>query len=144
MRKSAAFMRRGMRSTSTRPSRTMSCTQRCLTSKWRSLPTPAYPTGSVSQERNPTPEQREASDLCGKFSFSRTQTYVALSATGTMATKATGFPALVFFEPPASSRIDCVVVFLNSPERLFFSLSYLLPSRNGSIFLLGPCQKFVV
>ena len=42
-------------------------------------------------------------------------------------------------EPPACSRIDCIVVFFNSFELLFFSLSYSLASRNGSIFLLGPC-----
>ena len=59
-----------------------------------------------------------------------------------MATKATGFPALVK-EPAARSRIDCVVVFFKSFERLFFPSSYLLASRTGSIFLLGPCQ-FVV
>ena len=49
-----------------------------------------------------------------------------------------------FIEPPACSRIDRTVVFFNSFERLFFSLSYLLASRNGSTFLLGPCHIFVV
>ena len=35
-----------------------------------------------------------------------------------------------FTEPPACSRVDRVVVFFNSFERLFYSLSYLLTSRN--------------
>ena len=45
-------------------------------------------------------------------------------------------------EPPARSRIDRTVVFFNSFERLFFSLSYLVASRNGSVFLLGACLFF--
>ena len=63
--------------------------------------------------------------------------------TRTMATKATSFPALVM-EPPARAKIDCKVVFFNSFERFFFSLSYLLASRNGSFFQLVPCHMFVV
>ena len=37
-----------------------------------------------------------------------------------------------------------MVIFFNSFERLFCSLSYLLASKNGSLFLQGPCQIFVV
>ena len=45
--------------------------------------------------------------------------------TRTMATKATG-SLRWFIEPPARSRIDCVVVFFNSFERLFFSFVLLV------------------
>ena len=49
-----------------------------------------------------------------------------------------------FIELPPCSRLDCIVIFINSFERFFFSLSYLLVSRSGSLFLLGPCHFFVV
>ena len=49
-----------------------------------------------------------------------------------------------FKESPACSRTDCIVIFFISFERVFFSLSYLLASRNGSTFLLGPCHVLVV
>ena len=47
-------------------------------------------------------------------------------------------------EPPSCSRVDRIVVFFFPFELLFFSLSFLLASRNGSIFLLGPCHKCVI
>ena len=65
------------------------------------------------------------------------------SWTRTMATKTTSFPAL-FHRTSSLFEGHRIVVFFNSFELLFFSLSYLLASRNGSVFLLGPCQNFVV
>ena len=38
----------------------------------------------------------------------------------------------------------CTVVFFKISSNACSFLSYLLASRNGSIFLLGPCQIFVV
>ena len=63
--------------------------------------------------------------------------------TRTMATKATGFPALVY-GTSSLFEVDRTVVFFNSFELFFFSLSYLLASKNGSTFLLGPGHIFVV
>ena len=62
--------------------------------------------------------------------------------TRTMAKMATSFSAPVretssLFDGRPHSRILQLL-------RTFFSLSYLLASRNGSVFLLGPCHVFVV
>ena len=48
----------------------------------------------------------------------------------------------LFVEPPACSRVDCMVIFFNSLKRLSFSLSYLLIARNGSLILLSLCYIF--
>ena len=58
-----------------------------------------------------------------------------------MATKATGLSELV---PPSCFGVDLIVVFFKFFELLLFSLPYMLASRNGSKFLLGPCLIFVV
>ena len=51
---------------------------------------------------------------------------------------------LLFTEPPACLRVNRVVVFFDSFELLFFSLSYLLTARDDSVVLLGSCQVLVV
>ena len=44
----------------------------------------------------------------------------------------------------AGSRIDSIVILVDSFERLASSLSYLLIARNGSTLLLSPCHTFVM
>ena len=50
----------------------------------------------------------------------------------------------LFVEPLTCLRVNRVVVFFESFELLFFSLSYLLTARDGSVVLLGPWQVLVV
>ena len=47
-------------------------------------------------------------------------------------------------EPPACFGVNRVVEFFDSFALLFFSSSYLLTARDGSVVLLSPCQVLVV
>ena len=88
----------------------------------------------------------ENSNFSSSIGFGPTLTTKLFAGWLTIMTKlSAGFLAtLCRTSIPSRLRVNRVVIFFNSFELLFFSLSYLLTAKNGSVFFLGPGQVLVM